>query len=136
MSRSPQSPSCPEIPSRRERPERLCPHRWRTLTPHTRPAGRRCLAQLWRAARGSSWAHAFSDRLHEPYRGPLSPVYEPIRTELPAGAAGVTISGSGPTVIVWVDPPSSTRCAAELAERFPDATVLTLPVAVTGAARI
>ena len=81
-------------------------------------------------------AHAFSDRLHEPYRGPLSPVYEPIRTELPAGAAGVTISGSGPTVIVWVDPPSSTRCAAELAERFPDATVLTLPVAVTGAARI
>ena len=30
-------------------------------------------------------AEAFADRLHEPYRGPLSPVYGPLRDELPAG---------------------------------------------------
>ncbi len=46
-------------------------------------------------------AEAFADRLHEPYRGPLSPVYGPIKEELPPGAAGATISGSGPTVLVW-----------------------------------
>ncbi len=75
---------------------------------------------------------AFDDRLHEPYRGPLSSVYGPIRAELPAGAAGVTISGSGPTVIVWASEPESARIAEELGRRFPDARVLALPVASAG----
>jgi homoserine kinase len=78
-------------------------------------------------------AAAFADRLHEPYRGPLSPVFGPIREALPVGAVGATISGSGPTVIVWARPSDSAMCAAELVERFPRAAVLPLSVVATGA---
>jgi homoserine kinase len=78
-------------------------------------------------------AEAFADRLHEPYRGPLSPVYGPIRDQLPGGAVGVTISGSGPTVIVWAREPEAEGCAAELRERHPDARVLRLAVVPGGA---
>lgn len=76
---------------------------------------------------------AFADRLHEPYRGLLSPVFEPIRRALPAGAAGATISGSGPTVIVWARDAEAAACEAELRERFPDDRVLRLAVAPGGA---
>lgn len=45
---------------------------------------------------------ACSDRLHEPYRGKLIPGYEQLRhAVLEAGALGVAISGSGPTVLAF-----------------------------------
>jgi homoserine kinase len=72
---------------------------------------------------------AFEDRLHEPYRP--SPLLNAIRSDLPGGAVGATLSGSGPTVIVWAE--EAEACAAELADRFPDETVLTLPVSAEGA---
>jgi homoserine kinase len=78
-------------------------------------------------------AAAFADRLHEPYRGPLSSVYGPIRDALPAGAVGVTISGSGPTVVVWSRQSDASDCVDELASRFPQAIVLPLAVVSTGA---
>jgi homoserine kinase len=78
-------------------------------------------------------AEAFADRLHEPYRGPLSPVYGPLRDELPAGAAGATISGSGPTVIVWARERDAAHCADELAARFPACSVMRLSVVPSGA---
>ncbi len=77
---------------------------------------------------------AFDDRLHQPFRGPLSPVFEPLRAELPSGAEAVTISGSGPTVIVWAANGKADACALELAGRFPSAHVLVLDVAAEGAA--
>jgi homoserine kinase len=72
---------------------------------------------------------AFEDRLHEPYRP--SPLLDAIRADLPSGAVGATLSGSGPTVIVWAE--QAEACATELAERFPGETVLTLPVSAEGA---
>jgi homoserine kinase len=72
---------------------------------------------------------AFGDRLHEPYRP--SRILDAVRAELPAGAVGATLSGSGPTVIVWAD--DAGRCAEELGGRFPDETVLVLPVSAEGA---
>jgi homoserine kinase len=78
-------------------------------------------------------AEAFADKLHEPYRGPLSPVYGPIVSEPPTGAAGATISGSGPTVIVWARSGEAAACADELAARFPQAQVLRLAVVPSGA---
>jgi homoserine kinase len=78
-------------------------------------------------------AEAFADRLHEPYRGPLSPVYGPIKEELPSGAAGATISGSGPTVIVWARAGDVDLCREELATRFPASAVLRLSVVGAGA---
>lgn len=80
-------------------------------------------------------AESFADRLHEPYRGPLSPVYGPIREQPPAGAKGVTISGSGPTVMVWAAPQDAEACALELAARFRESRVLSLALSPAGAGR-
>jgi homoserine kinase len=74
-------------------------------------------------------AAAFEDRLHEPYRP--SPLLDAIRSELPAGAVGATLSGSGPTVIVWAE--DVRACAAELEERFPAEQILRLAVSPEGA---
>ncbi len=42
------------------------------------------------------------DRLHEPYRGPLVPGLDALRAICgQQGCLGVTISGSGPTVLLW-----------------------------------
>jgi homoserine kinase len=74
-------------------------------------------------------AAAFADRLHEPYRP--SALLDAIRAELPAGTAGATLSGSGPTVIVWAEDPET--CVPELERRFPDEQVLALRVSAEGA---
>jgi homoserine kinase len=78
-------------------------------------------------------AASADDRLHEPYRAAHAPHLEAIRADLPAGALGATLSGSGPTVIVWVERERAGAVAAELADRFPDHDVMHLPVATTGA---
>lgn len=44
--------------------------------------------------------HALDDRLHQPYRGPAIPAFEAAREAgRAAGAHGVVISGSGPTLL-------------------------------------
>ncbi|HZP72286.1 MAG TPA: homoserine kinase [Gaiellaceae bacterium] len=47
--------------------------------------------------------HAFHDRLHEQYRAAGAPLLAELRSHAPAGAVGVTLSGSGPSVVVWAD---------------------------------
>lgn len=80
------------------------------------------------AAQRAEWlAAAFEDRLHQPYRP--SPLLDEIRAELPAGAVGATLSGSGPTVIVWAE--DAEACRAELATRYDEVAVL--PVVAQGA---
>jgi homoserine kinase len=74
-------------------------------------------------------AAAFDDRLHEPYRP--SRILDAVRAEPPPGAAGATLSGSGPTVIVWAE--DARACAAELEQRFPDDDVLALRISADGA---
>ena len=71
---------------------------------------------------------ALGDHLHEPYRP--SAVLEDVRAELPTGARGATLSGSGPTVIVWAE--AVERCAAELRSRFADHDILPLAIAASG----
>jgi homoserine kinase len=96
-------------------------------------AGRAAL--LGAALAGGSrdlFAAALDDRLHEPYRAPDVPLLTAIREELPRGAIGATLSGSGPTVIVWTDDAAAADCAAELVARFPDAQVLPLSVSPRG----
>jgi homoserine kinase len=72
---------------------------------------------------------AFDDRLHQPYRP--SRILEAVQEEPPAGAVGATLSGSGPTVIVWAE--DAAACAAELERRFPDDEVLPLRISAEGA---
>lgn len=82
-------------------------------------------------ARGDAelFARALDDRLHEPYRP--SPVLADVRRELPPGARGATLSGSGPSVIVWAD--DADACATALRERFPEHEVWPLAVSASGA---
>lgn len=82
---------------------------------------------------GELFAEALADRLHEPYRAANAPLLEDVRARLPAGAVGATISGSGPTVIVWARGESVDGCVAELAGRYPEIDVLLLPASPKGA---
>ncbi len=65
--------------------------------------GRACLLTAAMASKKSDWLRsACSDRLHEPYRGQLIPGYEDLRKMgMEAGALGVNISGSGPTILTF-----------------------------------
>ena len=76
---------------------------------------------------------AFHDRLHEPYRAATAPLLRAIQGDPPMGAAGVTLSGSGPTVIVWAYPDWAANCMDELVKRFQDSKVLRLRIAGAGA---
>ena len=93
-------------------------------------------AMLGAALAGGSaelFAEAMDDRLHEPYRAVNAPLLQAVRAALPEGALGATLSGSGPTVIVWAEPRAAARVVRELTERFADCDVLHLPIATTGA---
>jgi homoserine kinase len=73
---------------------------------------------------------AFHDRLHEPYRTAGAPLLELLRERLPA----VTLSGSGPSVVVWAEPEQADAVAAEVRQIVSeDTTVLPLRVAQEGA---
>lgn len=76
------------------------------------------------------FAPALDDRLHEPYRSEL---LAHLRRELPEGALGVTLSGSGPTVLVWAEPHGASKCELALRQRFAGAQVMPLRVTPTGA---
>jgi homoserine kinase len=79
------------------------------------------------------FAAALTDRLHEPYRAGDAPVLTAVRADPPPGAIGATLSGSGPTVIVWATEEAAAGCEGDLAERFPAARVLRLGIAPRGA---
>jgi homoserine kinase len=76
---------------------------------------------------------ALEDRLHEPYRAQTAPLLDEVRVDLPDGALGATLSGSGPSVIVWAREETASACEEALGERFPDTEVLRLDVASSGA---
>lgn len=79
------------------------------------------------------FAAALADRLHEPYRAAGAPLLEEVRDRPPVGALGATISGSGPTVVVWTRPDEVDACVSELSGRYPEIDVLTLPATPKGA---
>ena len=76
---------------------------------------------------------ALQDELHEPYRARHAPVLEDVRARLPPGAVGATLSGSGPTVIVWAHAAQVEVCVLALQQRFPETSVLALGVSADGA---
>src|SRR5262249_62354702 len=74
------------------------------------------------------------DRLHEPFRLPDAPVLAELQDRPVEGQAGVTLSGSGPSVVVWLKQTCPVPgVVTELQERFPDARVLPLKIAAKGA---
>ena len=76
-------------------------------------------------------ANAFHDRLHEPYRLADAPLLAALREQPVTAQRGVTLSGSGPSVVVWSH--DSGASYLSLRERFPDADVWPLTIATEGA---
>jgi homoserine kinase len=80
-------------------------------------------------------ACGLEDRLHQPRRAPLFPRSAALLEQAASlGALGATISGAGPSVLVW----TRSEAAAEVAERLEAeaagwARVLRLPFAAAGA---
>jgi homoserine kinase len=85
------------------------------------------------AGDASLLASAFHDTLHEPYRAADAPLLGQLRAKPVTGWAGVTLSGSGPSVVVWVEKDKVAAAVAELESRLPDARVLALDIATHGA---
>lgn len=77
-------------------------------------------------------AAAFHDRLHEPYRVEDAPLLAQLRERPVEGSAGVTLSGSGPSVVVWVEPHLADGVARDLRKRLRQARVVQLAVADRG----
>lgn len=85
------------------------------------------------AGDGDLLAASFHDSLHEPYRGGDAPLLSEFHDNPPAGSVGVTLSGAGPSVVVWARKEHRDECVDELRRRLPDAQVLPLAVASQGA---
>jgi homoserine kinase len=63
-------------------------------------------------------ARGLADRLHQPHRAHLYPRSAALVEQAPAlGALGATISGAGPTVLVWTELTATGRVMAALQER-------------------
>jgi homoserine kinase len=113
----------------------------RGLLPETVPHGDAAFTAARAAVLGAALAsgsaellgEALDDKLHEPYRAAGAPLLDELRAEPVSEMLGVTISGSGPTVIVWATRDGAEACARELEERFPEAAVSSLRVASQGA---
>jgi homoserine kinase len=76
-------------------------------------------------------ADALDDRLHEPYRAALVPLLQAVRERLAAlPAFGATLSGAGPSVLVWCEQGAAEAVARGLDGL--DAQALPLAVAERG----
>jgi homoserine kinase len=77
---------------------------------------------------------ALHDRLHEQYRLEGAPLLRELQLNAPGGTVGVTLSGSGPSVVVWADKRRVADVIAALEHSLSDDTmVLPLQVAQEGA---
>jgi homoserine kinase len=81
---------------------------------------------------------ALEDRIHQPYRAPLSPLLPAIK-ELTgdSGILGAALSGAGPSVLVFLDPKVPTkrakqRIAAHLTTRRLTAELILTQIAMHG----
>lgn len=80
-------------------------------------------------------ARGLDDRLHQPHRAHLYPRSAELVQEAPAlGALGATISGAGPTVLVWTHFEQTALVAERLREQAGDwADVVRVPFETQGA---
>ena len=77
-------------------------------------------------------ASAFHDLLHEPFRAADAPLLAELRARPVAGSVGVTLSGSGPSIVVWAEKDADGAVVAELAARLDDVSIRPLAIAARG----
>lgn len=76
---------------------------------------------------------ALSDRLHQDARAPLMPTFSALRSRsTDLGALGVTLSGAGPSVLVWCAAEDLAAVAAAAREIAPSAAVHAVRPEATG----
>ena len=76
---------------------------------------------------------ALTDRLHQDARAALMPTFQELRSRTAElGALGVTLSGAGPSVLVWCAADRADRIAAEVRAIVPSADVHALRPEPTG----
>jgi homoserine kinase len=80
-------------------------------------------------------AEGLADKLHQDYRQELFPrSMEVVHEARDLGALGATISGAGPTVLVWTTVEDAGKVASELKDRYGDwAEIRRLPFSPLGA---
>ena len=80
-------------------------------------------------------ADGLADRLHQDYRQELFPrSIEVVRSARETGALGATISGAGPTVLVWTTVEDAGKVVSALKDRYGDwAEIRRLPFCPLGA---
>jgi homoserine kinase len=67
---------------------------------------------------------ALEDRLHQPDRAQLTPLFCRLQAELPGlGAYGCTLSGAGPSTLLWVRAERAEATAVRVAAIAPDAII-------------
>jgi homoserine kinase len=70
---------------------------------------------------------ALDDRLHQPDRAGLTPMFCELQEQMPGlGAFGCTLSGAGPSTLVWVRSEHAAEVARTVAARLPHAQVSAL----------
>jgi homoserine kinase len=70
---------------------------------------------------------ALDDRLHQPDRAGLTPMFCELQEHLPRlGAFGCTLSGAGPSTLLWVRAEQAAEVAGEVGALLPHATVTAL----------
>jgi homoserine kinase len=75
-----------------------------------------------------------TDVLHEPHRAALVPELAEVREGAShTRALGATLSGAGPTVLVWCEPGDAAQALGSLQIDFPELELLQLACAVEGA---
>ncbi len=63
----------------------------------------------------AAFQSALADKLHQPYRGPLIPVFEPVaKVAATCGAFGAVVSGAGPSVAVFYPKNATEKLVPEL----------------------
>ncbi len=76
---------------------------------------------------------ALTDRLHQDAREPLMPTFAALRSRsAELGALGVTLSGAGPSVLVWCAADATEQVAAAVREIAPTAVVHAVHPEATG----
>ncbi|MCX6386463.1 MAG: homoserine kinase [Solirubrobacterales bacterium] len=80
-------------------------------------------------------ARGLDDRLHQPHRAHLYPEsWELVRNAREFGALGATISGAGPTVLVWTNYDQTGKVMAALRTKYgDDVTITRAPFEAMGA---
>ena len=74
-----------------------------------------------------SLPRALEDRLHQPDRAALTPLFCRLQERLPElGAYGCTLSGAGPSTLLWVRAEQAGAIAVEVAALAPGAQVMSL----------